>query len=405
MLSLPALSFLLTVMFLLAWRDRRTIAVGWPRDFDHYASATYKAYRDKAEVREEMTGWALTKSGMGLPKSIGKQAASASPVEPTPEISPIDPAFQYHKQWKFTLSGVALTTLAGEYNVTVPILLSKSINSTHFLKMASKAKKSALRHPPPAPPTPAPQAARTKETSSFVCIAEVEAAAKAAEKAVKEKVPKALADLIKLQEAMAQQLERESEVLMMPLLARKSKLLEQLSTVLLGDADGTTSSAFIDVSELLKQAVGELDDAGQKARRLRAELKAKHLAQIAELQAGETKARVKRSQRAGPASQGAKQPRLEPAPEVDNAAAAGAVDPPAAAQVPMEETDAGRTALKAKDAAEEAATAAAASAAVAAPAADAAPAPAAAMAAPETAARLPRAAAPAPTSPLDGFMW
>ena len=121
---------------------RRVITVNWPRDFEHYASATYKAYRDNADVRKEMVGWTLTTAGLGLPKSLGK-APSAGTEE---EISTTHAAFKYNKKWKFSLSGVALQTLAEEYSKPLSELLTQSLNSTHFLKMAAKAKSSARCH-------------------------------------------------------------------------------------------------------------------------------------------------------------------------------------------------------------------------------------------------------------------
>jgi hypothetical protein len=110
----------------------------------------YKAYRDNPEVRKEMVGWMLTTAGLGLPKSIGKPAAeagpTASPGAPSLEISPVHPIFMYHMQWKLRVSGVALQTLAEEYEMPVKTLLTKDLNSTHFIKMAAKAKSSKCTH-------------------------------------------------------------------------------------------------------------------------------------------------------------------------------------------------------------------------------------------------------------------
>ena len=120
------------------------IIVNWPRDMDHYACATHKAYRDNADVRKEMTGWQLTTVGLDMPKALAKQVAAA----PVPTKETIQHVFSFHRKWQFKLSGVALLTLAEAYNTTVDKIISKSLNATHFLKMAAKAKSSA---PAPAP--------------------------------------------------------------------------------------------------------------------------------------------------------------------------------------------------------------------------------------------------------------
>ena len=169
-----------------------------------------------------------------MPKALAKQVAAA----PVPAKETIQPVFSYHRKWQFKLSGVALLTLAEAYNTTLDKIISKSLNATHFLKMAAKAKSSApapaplpFSSPPALPFSPvmcvpvmwSSFATHTQVESACVfCTAEVEKEAQEKVKAVNPKVPKALAGLQEMQKDMVQQLDGERQMLLAPLVERST---------------------------------------------------------------------------------------------------------------------------------------------------------------------------------------
>jgi hypothetical protein len=235
-----------------SFQDTRVISVPFPKKgFDAFGSECYKAFRDDAAVREKMIGWQLITEGLGAsPSAI--IAAQKAALETDKMLMPTHPYFIYHQAWRFRLSSIALQSLAEAYKMTVSQLLHKSVNATHFLKVTGAANRALI--------------ADGKEARTHFL-----------------KVPAGEKARQVLQTEARRQLEMERDLVLKPLNSQFATLQADTTSELL--ADGLGSLALIDMQHRLQALAGQINGTKQQYKKLEAELKAKHMAQDAEVKA------------------------------------------------------------------------------------------------------------------------